>query len=342
MNKTDKKKDRPFVFVRCMTFNHEAYIKDALNGFVMQQTNFPFVVSIIDDASTDNNASVITDYLQRVCDFDSIKSTIEEYGKVIDATPADNPNCLLHVVLLNENHYLKKTKRPYYAQYEDAAKYVAMCEGDDYWIDPLKIQKQVDFMESHPEYSLCFTNAKIRFNNFEGLTINHIWDTYTIEDVIINNALNVSKRGDRIITCGHTSTVLYRASCLPLPSWTTKCFVGDEPLFIALAQYGKAKFLNEITSVYRDGVGVSSKDYDEEEYWKNRIKMYKIMNQGMEYRYNAIIKPIIAASYFTLSKLVWKVGKIEKKRDAIVYLCKTLLINPNVIIKWVVTKIKQE
>ena len=313
--------NNPLVAIQCIVYNHEPYLRDCLEGFVMQQTNFPFVAIVHDDASTDGSTAIIREYE-------------EKYPNIIKP------------IYETENQYSKGNgivTRIMNASIEATiAKYVAMCEGDDYWIDPLKLQKQVDFMESHPEYSLCFTNAKIRFNNFEGVTINHIWDTYTIEDVIINNALNVSKRGDRIITCGHTSTVLYRASCLPLPSWTTKCFVGDEPLFIALAQYGKVKFLNEITSVYRDGVGVSSKDYDEEEYWKNRIKMYKIMNKGMEYRYNAIIKPIIAASYFTLSKLVWKVGKIEKKRDAIVYLCKTLLINPNVIIKWVVTKIKQE
>ena len=313
--------NNPLVAIQCIVYNHEPYLRDCLEGFVMQQTDFPFVAIVHDDASTDGSAAIIREYEEKYPDMiKPIYETENQYSK---------GNGIVTRIM---NASIEAT----------IAKYVAMCEGDDYWTDPLKLQKQVDFMESHPEYSLCFTNAKIRFNNFEGVTINHIWDTYTIEDVIINNALNVSKRGDRIITCGHTSTILYRASCLPLPSWTTKCFVGDEPLFIALAQYGKAKFLNEITSVYRDGVGVSSKDYDEEEYWKNRIKMYKIMNQGMEYRYNAIIKPIIAASYFTLSKLVWKVGKIEKKRDAIVYLCKTLLIHPNVIIKWVVTKIKQE
>ncbi len=316
------KQDKPIVAIHCLVYNHEPYLRDCFEGFVMQQTNFPFVAIVHDDASTDGSAAIIREYEAK---YPHIFKPIFEKKNLYS---------------IGKYWHMEDTMRKNIKN--TGAKYVAMCEGDDYWTDPLKLQKQVDFMESHSEYSLCFTNAKIRFNNFEGVTINHIWDTYTIEDVIINNALNVSKRGDRIITCGHTSTVLYRASCLPLPSWTTKCFVGDEPLFIALAQYGKVKFLNEITSVYRDGVGVSSKDYDEEEYWKNRIKMYKIMNQGMEYRYNAIIKPIIAASYFTLSKLVWKVGKIEKKRDAIVYLCKTLLINPNVIIKWVVTKIKQE
>lgn len=153
--------ENPMVLVLCMTYNHEAYIEDALNGFFMQKTEFPFVVSIIDDASTDNNASVITDYLQRVCDADEVNPKIEEYGKVIDATPSNNPNCLLHVVFLSENHFGKRSKRPYYIQFEEKAKYIAMCEGDDYWTDPCKLQKQVDFLESHPDYSMCCHGADV-------------------------------------------------------------------------------------------------------------------------------------------------------------------------------------
>ena len=148
------------VLVLCMTYNHEKYIEDALKGFVMQKTDFPFVVAVVDDASTDNNASVITDYLQRVCDADIINPKIEEYGKVIDATPADNPNCLLHVVLLNENHYGKKSKRPYYIQFEEKAKYIATCEGDDYWTYPYKLQKQVDILEQNENLSICVSRVQ--------------------------------------------------------------------------------------------------------------------------------------------------------------------------------------
>lgn len=155
---TDKKKDRPFVFVRCMTFNHEAYIKDALNGFVMQQTNFPFVVAIVDDASTDDNVKVIERFIKEHCECEADYIKEEIYGRVIKTTVKNNPNCILCAVLLYENHYRKKAKRPYYAQYEDAAKYIAMCEGDDYWTDPLKLQKQVDFMEANPECGLCYTD----------------------------------------------------------------------------------------------------------------------------------------------------------------------------------------
>lgn len=153
----------PLVCVRCMTFNHEAYIEDALNGFVIQQTTFPFVVAIINDASTDNTKSVINDFVKNNCIYNpEIDLRIEEYGTVLDVIVKDNPHCIFHIVHLNENHYGKKSKLPYFAKYENAAKYVAMCEGDDYWTDPLKLQKQVDFMEANPEYSMCFHGAEIK------------------------------------------------------------------------------------------------------------------------------------------------------------------------------------
>lgn len=251
---TDKKKDRPFVFVRCMTFNHEAYIKDALNGFVMQQTNFPFVVAIVDDASTDNNARVIREYLQRVCYSDSIKSTIEEYGKVIDATPLDNPNCLLHVVLLNENHYLKKTKRPYYAQYEDAAKYVAMCEGDDYWTDPLKLQKQVDFMEANPEYSICFHKVNTLIQETgemkEEFVVRDMPGKSTILDLAVGNYI-------------HWPTVLIRYDKNIQDKFSTMgaCFPGDYVLLMLYAEKGDIYKFNEPMAVYRYGSGVWSNEW---------------------------------------------------------------------------------
>jgi glycosyltransferase involved in cell wall biosynthesis len=158
----------PLVCVRCMTFNHEAYIEDALNGFVIQQTTFPFVVAIINDASTDKTKSVINEFVENNCIYNpEIDLRIEDYGTVLDVAVKDNPRCIFHIVHLNENHYGKKSKLPYFAKYENAAKYVAMCEGDDYWTDPLKLQKQVDFMEANPGYVLCCHRYKI-YNQNDG------------------------------------------------------------------------------------------------------------------------------------------------------------------------------
>lgn len=327
---TDKKKERPFVFVRCMTFNHEAYIKDALNGFVMQQTNFPFVVAIVDDASTDDNVKVIERFIKEHCECEADYIKEEIYGRVIKTTVKNNPNCILCAVLLYENHYRKKAKRPYYAQYEDAAKYVAVCEGDDYWTDPLKLQKQVDFMEANPEYSLCLTNSIVKFDDREVLAINHIWDTYTIEDVLNTNALNVKRRGDNVVPCAHTSTIFYRIPNGEFPNWVSQCFIGDEPLMIYLAHHGNVKFINEITSVYRAGVGVSSKNFSQELDWKNRIKMYEVINEGLGYQYKVFINSIIVQCYFKLFKMKWKRGD---KKEAIRFLFHSIKSNKKIFVK---------
>ena len=136
----------PLVVIKCLVYNHEPYLRDCLEGFVMQQTNFPYVAIVHDDASTDNSALIIREYAEKYPDIiKPIYETENQYSKqdgslgrimsaAIDAT---------------------------------GAKYVAMCEGDDYWTDPLKLQKQVDFMEANPEYVLCCHRYKI-YNQNDG------------------------------------------------------------------------------------------------------------------------------------------------------------------------------
>ena len=131
------KQDKPLVAIKCLVYNHEPYLRDCLEGFVMQQTNFPFVAIVHDDASTDGSAAIIREYE-------------EKYPNIIKP------------IYETENQYSKhdgSVGRIVDAAIDDTgAKYVAMCEGDDYWTDPLKLQKQVDFMEANPEYGLCYTD----------------------------------------------------------------------------------------------------------------------------------------------------------------------------------------
>ena len=301
-----------------MTYNQVNYITDTMNGFVMQETSFPFVCIIIDDASTDGEPEVIKKYLDDNFDRRDIGlSTPEETDEYlrIYAQHKENKNCYFCVLLLKYNHYsIGKPKTRNLAGFTKTVKYIALCEGDDYWTDSLKLQKQVDFLEAHEDYSLCFTNSIVRKQGEELKAINAVWDTYSIEDIIASNALNMAQRGDHVASCGHTSTILYRAPKKPLPAWVSKCFIGDEPLFIALGQNGKAKFLNEVTSVYREGVGVSSNNFSFEKDWKNRIEMYQIINKGLDYKYSKIINPIIRKYKLKVFKLLWK-G--ERKREAI-------------------------
>ena len=126
----------PLVTIRCITYNHEPYIRQCLEGFVMQKTNFLFEAIVHDDASTDGTAAIIREYAEKYPDI--IKPIYE-----------------------TENQYSKRNGS--LTRIMDAhmrGKYIAICEGDDYWIDPLKLQKQVDFMEGHPECGLCYTKMR--------------------------------------------------------------------------------------------------------------------------------------------------------------------------------------
>ena len=156
-----KEQPRYLVHVSCKTFNHALYIEDAMNGFTMQETDFPFVCTIIDDASTDGEQNVIQKYIERHFDLND-KSTVrnEESDDFIlaFAQHKTNKNCYFAVLYLKYNHYsIKKPKNPYIEEWMNV-KYIALCEGDDYWTHPQKLQKQVAFLESHPDYGLVYTD----------------------------------------------------------------------------------------------------------------------------------------------------------------------------------------
>ena len=154
------------VCIQCFTYNQAPYITDALNGFTMQQTTFPFVAMVVDDASTDGEQDVIAAYIEE--HFDTHNSDIAykketDYAHITYAQHKTNKNCYIVVLYLKENLYSKglhDKKLEYLSQWRDNTKYEALCEGDDYWIDPLKLEKQVDFLENNPEYGMCYTKVK--------------------------------------------------------------------------------------------------------------------------------------------------------------------------------------
>lgn len=133
--------EKPLVVIRSLVYNHEPYLRDCLEGFVMQQTTFPFVAVVHDDCSTDGSAAILREYA-------------EKYPHIIKP------------VYETENQYSKKDGSLRRVMDEACAKYgakyYALCEGDDYWTDPHKLQKQVDFMEDHPDYTLTFCNGVIQ------------------------------------------------------------------------------------------------------------------------------------------------------------------------------------
>ena len=213
------------VSVVCATFNHENYIKDAIEGFLMQKTSFRVEIIIHDDASTDKTAEIVRNYAEK------------------------NPD-LIVPILQKTNQY--STGIGVYKTYiwpRARGKYIALCEGDDYWTDPLKLQKQVDFLEANEDFAFCFHKVKVnRDDKIEDDFMQEVNEITTIYDLA--KGLYV-----------RTLSVIFRSSILKSFSENQKNNIsGDYSLFLLLSEHGKIKYFNETMGVYRihDG-GVWSK-----------------------------------------------------------------------------------
>lgn len=211
----------PLVSISCMTYNHAPYIRQCLDGFMMQQTIFPFEVLIHDDASTDGTTEIIKEYAEKYPDI--IKPLYED-----------------------ENQWVKGRRGSVIFNFPRAqGKYIAFCEGDDYWIDPLKLQKQVDFMEANPDYTMCCTNAVIETP--EG---NEEWCRYPTDQTVPTE--DVIKHGGLFV---QTATLLFRREVLidatNYPESAKKCHVRDFPLQIYAALKGKVYWFVDKTATYR-------------------------------------------------------------------------------------------
>ncbi len=239
------------VCTRCVTYNHDCYIRETMEGFVMQRTSFPVVHVIADDASTDNTVKVIREFLDDNFDLNEESVAYEketDFAFVIFARHKTNRNCFFVVMLLKENHYSqKKPKRPYFSEWTAQAKYHAVCEGDDYWTDPQKLQIQVDFLESHPEYSMCF---------------------HAVEDVSPDGSKRLDSRYQKDMELcpiddffkvgggyAPTCSLLYRGSLFePKPTFFNKTRVSDSPLILTMFLRGKVSFFSRIMGCYRVNV----------------------------------------------------------------------------------------
>lgn len=152
------------VCVRCLTYNQSKYITDTLNGFCMQKTKYPFVCCIIDDASKDGEQEIISTYIKENFLYDSelIELFETDSAKIIYTQHKENSNCFITAVFLKKNLYHipggDEKKRAIIDPWFKMSEYVALCEGDDYWIDETKLQKQVDILDSNSNISLVYTD----------------------------------------------------------------------------------------------------------------------------------------------------------------------------------------
>ena len=237
----------------CATYNHENYIADALNGFAMQQTTFPVVYTIVDDASTDRNAEVIREFVNENFDLSNAADAFErdaDYGHVTFAQHKTNKNCYFAVIYLWENHYSqRKSKNPYLTEWMNT-KYVAICEGDDYWTDPLKLQKQVDILEADETLMAVATNSKVVDKEGNELKAKQ-------DNVVPNNKQGRYDLRSFMYNVHHypTATICYRRThtdeISKMTRHTANPYLGDWTKWICLHIFGDFYYLDEVTSAYR-------------------------------------------------------------------------------------------
>ena len=206
---------QPLVSICCIAFNHEPYIDDALASFLLQETDFPFEILIHDDASTDNTAEIIREYALK-------------YPKLIRPI-YQVENQYSKGVQMNETFNFPRVK----------GKYVALCEGDDYWVCKDKLSKQKDALE-RTNLDLCFTSFYERTNDNKLKLIERRAGDYKVQNIIDNGA-----------SLARTATLFIRTEALfPLPDWLNSAPVGDFFLQVLVGRNG-AICLNEPCSVYR-------------------------------------------------------------------------------------------
>lgn len=253
------------VSISCVTFNHENYIKDALDGFIMQKVDFAYEILIHDDASTDKTVEIIKEY------------------------EAKYPH-LIKAIYQTENQYSKGIKVSKFNHQRAKGKYIAVCEGDDYWTDPLKLQKQVDYMRTHEECALCVhagylvdTNKK-PYKNHVRPHIGH--KIFTVDEIITS--------GGRLFV---TNSVLYkREKMSQRPKFYDISPVGDYPMMIFLALQGTVYYIDDFMSAYRIGLTNSwtTRTFSDAEqtmkHYERTMEMLDELNRFTNYAYNDVIE----------------------------------------------------
>ncbi len=243
--------DGTAVTIVCITYNHENFIAQALDSFVMQKTNFKYKIFVGEDCGTDGTAAIVRDYAQRYP------------GKIVAFIREKNMGAQRNLIDL-----CQRANSPY----------IAFCEGDDYWVDEYKLQKQFDYMERHRELRACCTQTEILapedwhlrswYHPIMGGKIilpdsapgYHKSETFSAEEILNTNV-------------PHTSTYFYRWNYdMEIPDWYYRGFIGDAPLLLMQLGNTRIGYIPQITSVYRINEGSVFFNKDRETHFLNTRK----------------------------------------------------------------------
>lgn len=259
------KTHQPLLSIICPAYNHQEFIAQTLDGFVSQKTTFPFEIIIHDDASTDNSVKIIKEYEEKFPHlFRNIYQTENQFSK-----------CIGYITKLT------------FAMAK--GKYIAICEGDDYWTDPLKLQKQVDFLEANPDYAVCFHRVYEQVNKgrlrLSGLNKEKTEQTYTVEQLAKGNFI-------------HTLSAVFRHKLFrELPEQFMNSPALDYVIHLLNATHGKIKYMPEPMAVYRrHKQGIFSQLTVAEQH----KKMSKVLSLLLTYNFPPGVQLDLQAQYFQL------------------------------------------
>jgi glycosyltransferase involved in cell wall biosynthesis len=250
--------------VAIVTYNHEKYISKCIESIVSQKTNFKFEIVIGEDCSTDKTREIVKWFKGKYPEIISPIYNRENFGKKYK--PSSGRGNYINV--------LKKCN----------GKYIAVCEGDDYWIDPLKLQKQIDYLESNHNYSACVHQVAVNYKSNDDQHV--LFTKRPNKEVVIDNMLESSYF--------HASSWVFNKDLFnPLDYVGNDILLRDHPSFILCATKGKIGFLNEIMSVYmKNPYGLSSRISHKQIYEAN-LKMidglYTEIGKGFKWRRHYMI-----------------------------------------------------
>lgn len=222
------KQGEPLVSIRCLVYNHEPFLRECLDGFIMQKTNFAFEAIVHDDASTDKSAAIIREYA----------------GKYPD---------IIKPIYETENQYSKRDgslSRIMNAAIHPAVKFIAMCEGDDYWTDPYKLQKQVDFLEQNEEFTLCSHRYSIFNQVSQEFKTDYLTGLFASRPAI-QSGIVFEQKEYIDYPYMQTMTVVFNRNKCDFDLYMRLKSKGDLALFYCCLQNGKGFCMNENMAVYR-------------------------------------------------------------------------------------------
>ena len=246
----------------------------------------------MDDASTDNEAQVLWNYINNELDTNSLqKDETEDYVRVV-APHRNNHNCTFAIYFLKYNHYsIKKSKSTYFNEWQDKAEYVAYCEGDDYWIDPLKLEKQVSILEKYPECSMVISSC------YDYLSDKDLFVKQNPIPIQESRFLTTSEvlreEGGLIPTASMCHRKEFKKS---RPSGFYTPYVGDRPLRLWCATNGPIYYIHTPMTVYRVDSNGSFSERSKSNFelaknvYESMIKLFDYFDNYTQYAFHHDVK----------------------------------------------------